>query len=214
MGKNWIKLKIISGISHLLICDCFKWLFRHTLVVRCLNTHATPLSLFQLSLYSGLIWLPAKHVVTHCSIKEWRKQFTFFANEFELINLTNANFCFNRNHALNFGLVFETALAAFLSYTPGMGAILKLYPLKYANLHELFLNLIQSIEMFDLFFILNSNNFWSFFQILLVVPCHAIRSTYLFIWRSSSIHHSSLSWWLGRKRNLLLSLFFWVYTAA
>lgn len=36
------------------------------------------------------------------------------------------------NHALNFGLVFETALAAFLSYCPGMGAILKLYPLKYS----------------------------------------------------------------------------------
>jgi len=36
------------------------------------------------------------------------------------------------NHALNFGLVFETGLAAFLSYTPGMGAILKLYPLKYS----------------------------------------------------------------------------------
>ena len=34
------------------------------------------------------------------------------------------------NHALNFGLFFETALAAFLSYTPGMGTILKLFPLK------------------------------------------------------------------------------------
>merc|ERR1711970_1175256 len=35
-----------------------------------------------------------------------------------------------RNHILNFGLVFETCLAAFLSYTPGMGKMLKMYPLK------------------------------------------------------------------------------------
>merc|ERR1719477_113959 len=35
-----------------------------------------------------------------------------------------------RNHILNFGLVFETLLAAFLSYTPGMGKMLKMYPLK------------------------------------------------------------------------------------
>lgn len=36
-----------------------------------------------------------------------------------------------RNWALNFGLVFETALAAFLSYTPGMDKGLRMYPLKY-----------------------------------------------------------------------------------
>merc|ERR1719470_182888 len=35
-----------------------------------------------------------------------------------------------RNHILNFGLVFETCLAAFLSYTPGMDKMLKMYPLK------------------------------------------------------------------------------------
>ena len=35
-----------------------------------------------------------------------------------------------KNHILNFGLVFETALAAFLSYTPGMDKGLKMYPLK------------------------------------------------------------------------------------
>jgi len=35
-----------------------------------------------------------------------------------------------RNHILNFGLVFETALACFLSYTPGMDKILRMYPLK------------------------------------------------------------------------------------
>lgn len=35
-----------------------------------------------------------------------------------------------RNWALNFGLVFETVLAAILSYTPGMDKGLRMYPLK------------------------------------------------------------------------------------
>jgi sodium/potassium-transporting ATPase subunit alpha len=34
------------------------------------------------------------------------------------------------NWILNFGLVFETCLAAFMSYTPGMDKGLKMYPLK------------------------------------------------------------------------------------
>ena len=34
------------------------------------------------------------------------------------------------NWIMNFGLVFETLLAAFLSYTPGMDKGLKMYPLK------------------------------------------------------------------------------------
>ena len=34
------------------------------------------------------------------------------------------------NWVMNFGLLFETALAAFLSYTPGMDKGLKMYPLK------------------------------------------------------------------------------------
>lgn len=40
-----------------------------------------------------------------------------------------------RNWALNFGLIFETALAAFLSYTPGMDKGLRMYPLKYVSLY-------------------------------------------------------------------------------
>ncbi|KAF7490924.1 Sodium/potassium-transporting ATPase subunit alpha [Sarcoptes scabiei] len=36
------------------------------------------------------------------------------------------------NHALNFGLIFETVLAAFLSYCPGMPVLLRLYPLKFS----------------------------------------------------------------------------------
>jgi sodium/potassium-transporting ATPase subunit alpha len=35
-----------------------------------------------------------------------------------------------RNHVLTFGLFFETAIAAFLSYTPGMDKGLRMYPLK------------------------------------------------------------------------------------
>ncbi|XP_066141390.1 sodium/potassium-transporting ATPase subunit alpha isoform X4 [Euwallacea fornicatus] len=36
-----------------------------------------------------------------------------------------------RNWALNFGIVFETALACFLSYTPGMDKGLRMFPLKF-----------------------------------------------------------------------------------
>jgi len=35
------------------------------------------------------------------------------------------------NHVLNFGLFFETALAACLSYGPGMETALRMYPLKF-----------------------------------------------------------------------------------
>ncbi|GBP35975.1 hypothetical protein EVAR_91526_1 [Eumeta japonica] len=40
-----------------------------------------------------------------------------------------------RNWALNFGIVFETALAAFLSYTPGMDKGLRMYPLQLERLN-------------------------------------------------------------------------------
>lgn len=36
-----------------------------------------------------------------------------------------------KNMVLNFGLIFETTLAAFLSYTPGMDKGLRMYPLKF-----------------------------------------------------------------------------------
>merc|ERR1712034_52987 len=36
-----------------------------------------------------------------------------------------------KNHFMNFGLVFETLLAAILSYTPGMDKGLRMYPLKF-----------------------------------------------------------------------------------
>ena len=36
-----------------------------------------------------------------------------------------------KNWVMNFGLVFETLLAAFMSYTPGMDKGLKMYPLKF-----------------------------------------------------------------------------------
>ena len=50
-----------------------------------------------------------------------------------LICKTRKNSLFQQglnNHMLNFGLCFETALAAFLSYTPGMDKGLRMYPLK------------------------------------------------------------------------------------
>lgn len=50
-----------------------------------------------------------------------------------LICKTRKNSLFQQglnNHMLNFGLFFETALAAFLSYTPGMDKGLRMYPLK------------------------------------------------------------------------------------
>merc|ERR1712110_704424 len=37
-----------------------------------------------------------------------------------------------RNKMMNFGLFFETALAAFLSYTPGMDKGLRMYPLAFS----------------------------------------------------------------------------------
>ena len=39
------------------------------------------------------------------------------------------NFSFSRNWMLNFGLFFETALAAFIQYTPGLNTALRLRPL-------------------------------------------------------------------------------------
>merc|ERR1712240_60570 len=36
-----------------------------------------------------------------------------------------------KNHFMNFGLIFETVLAAFLSYCPGMDKGLRMYPLKF-----------------------------------------------------------------------------------
>lgn len=51
-----------------------------------------------------------------------------------LICKTRRNSIFQQginNHMLNFGLVFETCLAAFLSYCPGMDKGLRMYPLKF-----------------------------------------------------------------------------------
>lgn len=50
-----------------------------------------------------------------------------------IISKTRRNSVFQqgmRNNILNFALVFETCLAAFLSYTPGMDKGLRMYPLK------------------------------------------------------------------------------------
>lgn len=47
---------------------------------------------------------------------------------------TRRNSVFNKgmkNWVLNFAIIFETALAALLSYTPGMDKGLRMFPLKY-----------------------------------------------------------------------------------
>jgi len=43
------------------------------------------------------------------------------------------NIYFSSNWMLNFGLVFETALAAALCYTPYLDKGLNMYPLKYVE---------------------------------------------------------------------------------
>jgi len=43
----------------------------------------------------------------------------------------NATFwCACRNHQMTFGLFFETSLAAFLTYCPGLDHGLRMYPLR------------------------------------------------------------------------------------
>lgn len=48
------------------------------------------------------------------------------------------SFLLNRNRILIFGLFVETALAAFLSYCPGMDVALRMYPMKYAPYMRMF----------------------------------------------------------------------------
>ncbi len=50
--------------------------------------------------------------------------------DFLLIIVCLLHFCPTRNKILIFGLFEETALAAFLSYCPGMDVALRMYPLK------------------------------------------------------------------------------------
>lgn len=47
-----------------------------------------------------------------------------------LLLLISSYLLLNRNRILIFGLFVETALAAFLSYCPGMDVALRMYPLK------------------------------------------------------------------------------------
>lgn len=89
---------------------------------------------------------------------------------------------------LNFGLVFETALAAFLSYCPGMPILLRLYPLKYVPLLVAFFGPLTL----------------GYFQVCLVDTSHAFLSLDFYIRRIPSIHSSSQPRWLGREGDLLL----------
>ena len=47
-------------------------------------------------------------------------------------NLIHLNFIGHRNRVLIFGLYFETLLAAFIIYCPGMDSFLKMYPLHWS----------------------------------------------------------------------------------
>lgn len=67
----------------------------------------------------------------------WSKRWIIGCEDIFLISLNlslsliYSYFLFNRNRILIFGLFVETALAAFLSYCPGMDVALRMYPLKY-----------------------------------------------------------------------------------
>lgn len=64
-----------------------------------------------------------KKKFNHTSRNEVRT--SFMSIEVQLINLL-----ISRNMALNFSLIFETVLALFLCYLPGMDEALRMYPLK------------------------------------------------------------------------------------
>ena len=54
-------------------------------------------------------------------------------SDFDQIFRSIVFFSLHRNWMLNFGLVFETVLAAALCYTPYLDKGLNMYPLKYVH---------------------------------------------------------------------------------
>lgn len=102
--------------------------------VRSSSSPVTLLSLCPLWLYSGLIWSSVRQDVIPSSTKEWSKMFLHLKQiHNKMMELTTKIHIFLvlfRNWVLNFGLVFETCLAALLSYCPGMDTALRMYPLK------------------------------------------------------------------------------------
>lgn len=88
--------------------------------------------------YSGQISSFVKPGATRSSHKEWRMYqgwplFVIVVIIYPRSSITKSliSFLYGRNWFLNFGLVFETCLAALLSYTPGMSNGLRMYPLAW-----------------------------------------------------------------------------------
>ena len=87
-----------------------------------------------------------------------------------------------RNHVLNFGLLFETAMAAFLSYTPGMDKGLRMYPLKWVAINLVAsLSLLSSSSSYSIFLFLYLFSFFLFTGS--IGGCRPFRSPY---WSSST----------------------------
>lgn len=101
-----------------------------------------------------------------------------------------------RNHVLNFGLVFETAVACTLSYTPGMDTGLRMFPLKYrmTNSGPVWCRLSY---FFMIFFTMNT-------KAELVVTSDAVGRSDCHLRRDPQIDPATPSGRLGRKGDVLL----------
>jgi len=138
-----LKWTFICFVTLILPCPPPSLALRHTSRGRSWSSHATQPSLSVLWSCSGLMSLSARPGVTLCSSRAWSEA-TFIAMPIYL-NVSFKSFIFGqtdvlmltlvasppRNKILIFGLFEETALAAFLSYCPGMDVALRMYPLKW-----------------------------------------------------------------------------------
>ena len=70
-------------------------------------------------------------------LTDWHSWIDFFHPVHSFIHSFISFELFCRNHHLTFGLFFETALAAFLCYCPGLDKGLRMYPLRSVCLHQL-----------------------------------------------------------------------------
>lgn len=74
--------------------------------------------------------------------------------------LTFVHFYFCRNRVLTFGLFEETALAAFLSYCPGMDVAVRMYPMKQVDTSHQFERIFCVIQL--IIFLLSFRPMWWF----------------------------------------------------
>lgn len=108
---------------------------RRTSRGRSWSSPATLHSLPVLWLCSGPIWSSARPGGTPSSSREWSEYTCALELRYmcEKIVVTLVGPFLLRNRILIFGLFEETALAAFLSYCPGMDVALRMYPLKWVT---------------------------------------------------------------------------------